>query len=41
MAGLLKDSLVLNVSHVLQQELGFEDWMDRNMRDHAPTRKTA
>ena len=41
MSGLLKDGLVLNVSHVLQQELGFEDWMDRNMRDASHIRKTA
>jgi aspartyl-tRNA(Asn)/glutamyl-tRNA(Gln) amidotransferase subunit A len=41
MAGLLKDNLVLNVSHALQQELGFEDWMDRNMRNAEPARKTA
>ncbi|PJB70952.1 MAG: amidase [Alphaproteobacteria bacterium CG_4_9_14_3_um_filter_47_13] len=41
MAGLLKDGLVLNVSHVLQQELGFQDWMISQMQKQDTVRKSA
>lgn len=35
MSGYLKDGLVLNVSHALEQEIGFKNWLERDMESGA------